>query len=71
MQTTAQARKEFFSVEQPCLRASPLPKQYGWGFIFDDEGRVALCLQQSPEYKKLMTSKAVPILKAMRSGRAR
>lgn len=39
----AAAREEFFSRPQPCLRASPLTKSYGWGIHSDADGRVALC----------------------------
>lgn len=47
-------REEFFARPQPCLRTSPLPKKYGWGLLFDDEGRVALCAVESPEYQRLI-----------------
>lgn len=65
-----QARKTFFSKDQPCLRTSPLPKQYGWGLLFDDSGKVALCPMESAEYKRLLKTKDVQVLKAMRSSRA-
>ncbi len=35
-------RQEFFSKPQACLRSSPLPKKYGWGLLFDGDGKVAL-----------------------------
>ena len=38
----AEARAEFFSKGQPCLRSSDLGKRYGWGVHSDAEGRVAL-----------------------------
>jgi hypothetical protein len=28
-------RQKFFSKGQPCLRASPLGKRYGWGFHYN------------------------------------
>ena len=67
----AQARKAFFAKDQPCLRTSPLPKQYGWGLVFDDNGRVALCSMESAEYKRLLKSREVQVLKATRSNRER
>jgi hypothetical protein len=67
----AQARKAFFAKDQPCLRTSPLPKQYGWGLLFDDAGKVALCPMESAEYKQLLKSKRVQVLKAMRASRTR
>ncbi|MEM7037955.1 MAG: DUF6157 family protein, partial [Bacteroidota bacterium] len=36
-----EARTEFFSKGQPCFRASPLTKRYGWGVHSDAEGRIA------------------------------
>jgi len=65
----ARLREEFFSKPKPCLRTSPLPKKYGWGFIFDEEGRVALCPMESQEYRDLLEGGKVKVLKAMRSSR--
>lgn len=61
-------REEFFAKEQPCLRTSPLAKTYGWGFHFDEEGKVALYRKGSKEYEQL-SKKASKVLKAMRSSR--
>lgn len=36
------ARTAFFSKGQPCLRASPLTKRYGWGVHFNKDGKIAL-----------------------------
>ncbi len=47
----AQAREEFFSKGQACLRASDLGKRYGWGVHHDSEGRVALYGAESAEYE--------------------
>ena len=41
---TAEAHREFFAKPQPCLRPSPLPKKYGWGFIFGAEADDKLAL---------------------------
>jgi hypothetical protein len=66
----ARLRTEFFAKSQACLRSSPLPKQYGWGLVFDSEGRVALCPMESPEYHRLVNGDAgLEILNAMRSKR--
>jgi len=62
-------REEFFAKEQPCLRASPLARKYGWGFHFDPEGKVALYPVESKEYKQL-TKQASKVLKALRTSRA-
>ncbi|MEV7966919.1 DUF6157 family protein [Sphaerisporangium sp. NPDC088356] len=68
-QEVARLRDEFFSKSQACLRASPLPKKYGWGLVFDTEGRVALCPMDSKEYQDLLTDGSMKVLKAMRSSR--
>jgi hypothetical protein len=72
----AELRRAFFARPQACLRASPLPKQYGWGLLFDEQGRVALCPMESQRYRQLVAgqsagqSDGVRIVKAMRSRRA-
>ena len=61
----------FFSKPQPCLRASGLPKRYGWGIHCDDEGKVALCARESAEYRRFSRGRAgdPKVLKALRSSR--
>jgi len=64
-------REQFFSKDQACLRASPLPKKFGWGLDFDDKGGVALCPMESPEYRQRVEGGGdVKVMKAMRSKRA-
>jgi hypothetical protein len=73
----AALREDFFAKDQPCLRTSPLPKKYGFGLLFDSEGRVALCPVESEEYGRIVTGaggeevegEEVEIVKAMRSSR--
>src|SRR5687768_16505488 len=36
------AREVFFSKGQPCFRASPLTKRYGWGVHNDANGKMAI-----------------------------
>jgi hypothetical protein len=50
--------KEFFSKSQACLRASPLPKTYGWGIHFDAQGRAALHAVDSLEYHRFASGRA-------------
>jgi hypothetical protein len=64
-----EARKQFFSKGQPCFRASPLTKRYGWGIHCDKDGKVALVGCDTPEYKTLSTNKSLKVLKAMRSSK--
>ena len=64
-----QARKQFFSKGQPCFRASPLTKRYGWGIHSDKDGKIALVACNTPEYKKLSADKNLKVIKAMRSSK--
>jgi hypothetical protein len=73
-QTEAQRaalRERFFAKPQACLRASPLPKRHGWGLLFDDEGRVALCAMESSRYRDILAGAdpQITVLKAMRTRR--
>ena len=63
-------RANFFSKGQPCFRASPLTKRYGWGIHSDENGKVAMYAVESEEYKKFVTDDAVKKVKAMRSKRS-
>lgn len=63
------AREAFFARSQACLRASPLPKKYGWGIHHDAEGRVALVPVGSAQYQTLAADPHVQQRRAMRSRR--
>lgn len=63
------ARAEFFSKGQPCFRASPLSKRYGWGVHSDAEGRVALVAVDSEQYQQMLEDDSLAKVKAMRSKR--
>jgi hypothetical protein len=62
-------REQFFSKGQPCFRASPLTKRYGWGAHFNEEGKMAIYPLGSAEYKKLEQDKSLKVIKAVRSSR--
>lgn len=62
-------RRRFFAKGQPCLRASPLTKRYGWGVHSDAAGRVALYGVGTPEYQRLVEDAGVRKVRAMRSSR--
>lgn len=64
------ARAAFFAKDQACLRASPLPKRYGWGLHHDADERVALVPLGSAEYASLRADTELRHLLAMRSSRA-
>jgi len=71
-----EARSEFFSKGQACLRSSDLGKRYGWGIHADAEGRVAVYPLGSSEYDTLASGTSprdgtpVTVISAMRSKRA-
>lgn len=62
-------RDHYFSKGQPCFRASPLTKSYGWGVHSNKDGKIAIFSADSKEYKKLQADSSVKKLKAMRSKR--
>lgn len=64
-----EARAAFFSKGQPCLRASPLTKRYGWGVHNNAEGKIALYGRETAEYRKYAADKKLTIVKAMKSRR--
>lgn len=65
----ATEKERFFSKGQPCFRASPLPKRYGWGVHSNAEGRIAVYAVESEEYKRLTADKDLMHTKAMNSTR--
>ena len=66
---TDEARAAFFARGQPCLRASPLVRSYGWGIHHDAEGRVALIARESADYARLLADPGVAKRPGMRSTR--
>ncbi len=64
-----QAREQFFSKGQPCFRASPLTKIYGFGIHSDSNGKVALVGMETDEYQKFLVDNKVKKIKAMKSSR--
>lgn len=65
----AEQRAIFFSKGQPCFRASPLPKRYGWGVHSNEAGKIALVGAESNEYQNFVADESVIKKKAMRSKR--
>lgn len=59
--------EKFFSKGQPCFRASPLTKSYGFGIHFNNDGKMALFPVNSQEYQSLSQNNALKQLFAMRS----
>ncbi len=65
----AEMKAELFSRPQPCLRTSPLVKNFGWGLHHDDKGRVALVDSAGPDYRRLMGDEGTAKTPGMRSKR--
>ena len=63
------AKNQFFSKGQPCLRASPLTKRYGWGVHYNKEGKIAIFGAETEAYEKFATDKNLKNLKAMKSSK--
>ena len=63
------SRDQFFSKGQPCLRASPLTKQYGWGVHYDEKGRIAIYGCETKEYRAFSKNPEIKKLRAMNSKR--
>ncbi|MBZ0275238.1 MAG: DUF6157 family protein [Anaerolineae bacterium] len=67
-----QIRAELFQKGHPCLRASALTKQYGWGAHYNDEGKIALYPVESETYQHFVETLngTRNLLSAMRRKRA-
>ena len=65
----SEQREIFFAKGQPCFRASPLTKRYGWGVHSNDEGKIALFAMDSETYEDMVANSAIAKKKAMRSSR--
>jgi hypothetical protein len=63
------AREQFFSKGQPCFRASPLTKTYGFGIHSDKNGKVALYGRETEEYKNFLADTKIKKVKAMKSSK--
>jgi len=62
-------REYYFSKGQPCFRASPLTKQYGWGIHSNEEGKIAIFGKETEEYQKFVQDESVKKVRAMRNKR--
>lgn len=61
-----EAREQFFSKGQPCMRTSPLTKNYGFGIYSNGEGKIALYGMETKEYQQLLADTTVKKIKAMK-----
>lgn len=65
-----QHREAFFSKGHPCMRASPLTKQYGFGAHYNAAGKIAIYPVDSVAYGKLLNDPEIRVEKAMRNRKA-
>lgn len=67
--TSPESRAAFFAKGQPCFRASPLTKQFGWCVHSNERGRIALIEAGSHEHQRLLDDASVKKIRAMRNAR--
>ncbi|MBP7184861.1 MAG: hypothetical protein KBA06_05095 [Saprospiraceae bacterium] len=63
------AREQFFSKGQPCFRASPLTKRYGFGVHADENGKVAIYGRETTDYEQFTKDDKIQKVKAMKTSR--
>lgn len=64
-----EAREEYFSKGQPCFRASPLTKRYGWGVHNNEEGKIAIYGCDTDAYQAFLNDATVKVVKAMKTSK--
>lgn len=61
-------REGLFAKSHPCMRASMLPKKYGYGVHYDHEGKIAIYGVETSRYRALAEGEAgVRVIAAMRN----
>ncbi|WP_138754620.1 DUF6157 family protein [Paenibacillus sinopodophylli] len=67
----AELKEAFFSKPTACMRASMLPKKYGWGIHFNEAGKLALVPRESEQYHDFAAGKhaSIKVLAGMRSSK--
>jgi Family of unknown function (DUF6157) len=65
-------RKELFEKKHPCMRASMLPKKYGWGVHYDPKCRLALYGMETEAYRQFIENggNGLKLVFGMRNSRA-
>jgi hypothetical protein len=63
------ARAAFFAKPQACMRASPLVKTYGWGLLYDAQGRIALADPWTHPYRLALSDRDITKHTGMRNAR--
>lgn len=57
----------FLEERRACMRASSLPKRFGWGIYFDANGKAEMVPVESEKYQKLKQQDEIKKVKAMKS----
>lgn len=65
----AAVRAALISKPHPCLRASMLPKRFGWGVHYDEAGRIAIYGAETDAYCRFVGRNDVKVIPAMRNRR--
>lgn len=63
-------RARLWERKHPCLRASMLPKKYGWGIHYNEQGKIAIYPAGSEAYDGWLENSQTTVLPAMRNSRA-
>ena len=64
-------RAKLFCKPYPCMRASPLPKSFGFGVHYDEAGQLAIFGAETAEYRRLAKGPdGIKVVKAMAAKRA-
>lgn len=63
------AREDYISKGQPCFRASPLTKTYGFGVHSNSEGKVAIFGMETDDYQMFLAVAKTKKVKAMKSSK--
>lgn len=63
-------RAALFAKPHPCMRASMLPKRWGWGVHYDEQGCIALYGAETEEYRRFAAREDLRVMAAVRSRRA-
>lgn len=66
-------RFELFQKNHACLRASALPKKYGWGIHFNAAGKIGLYAMETEAYQNFVSNppRGTKLIPAMRNSRAK
>ncbi len=59
----------FLAKSRACMRASALPKRFGFGIYFDQDGKTELVPLESDKYQQLIGREDIKVFKGMKTKR--